>query len=300
MTASPTFEQLASPRIFRGTPATIWLATYHDGEPTAPATPAPTVAVVNQSGTTVASGTAVINTVDKRLEYNLTPAQTALSATLTATWSSVVMVATSMTLTSEHEIAGDRLITIEAARAFDDGALKDANKYPNKVIWSAADQIWDAFEDILGYSMGRRINEVTLGGDGETTIWLPYGADSVRTIETRSSTTWTAFTADELADTLLEPSGRLTREALGYWPVGTRNVRVTYESGPIVGELKRAALIVLKSQLIKSLYDQRATSMQNELGQFQLKVAGTTNSWFGLPDADAVLARRRAKMPGFA
>lgn len=298
-----TFEFLSSPRVLRGAPATIWLATYLDGVPTAPAS-AGTVTITDQDGTAVASGSATI--ANQRLEYTMTAAQAASSNLLTASWATVVMGASpAVTLTSYHELVGDLLFTLGEARAFDNAALKSETLYPNDNVWAARDQIWDAFEDILGYPLGGRIQREVLGGDGDTSLWLRWPTTAtVRAISERtaSTQTWTAYTAAELLDVLGSGRGKITRESLGYFTVGNNNIRITYEAGavPIPRELRTAALMVARNQLVPSALPDRATSMTSELGTFQLSTPGVAPHWFGLPNVDSVLARLQAKVPGFA
>lgn len=298
-----TFEQLASPRVLRGTKATIWLATYLDGKPTAP-TSAGTVTITDQDGATVASSSATI--ANQRLEYTLTAAQAASSAVLTASWATVVMGAdAAITLTSQHEITGDLLFTLNEARAYSEGALTNQTKYPDSAILQARDRIWDEFEDILGYPLGGRVKREVLSGDGSGDLWLTYARPTeVSAIATRASgtTTWTAFTSTELADVFANDYGRLTRESLGYWTLGNRNIRITYEAGtvPIPRELKNAALTVLRYQLVASAMPDRATSFNDETGTYTLSTPGQRGAIYGLPDVDVVLTRLKMNMPGFA
>lgn len=298
-----TLDQLSSYRILRGTRADIWLATYLDGEPTAPATPAPTVSVANQDGTVVASGTATISTERKRLEYTLTAAQTANANQLTATWSDVKMGSDPViSATTYHEVTGDVLFTLPEARNHENGVMKNNTTFPNWLVLEARDRIWDEFESILEYPLGGRVRRVDVDGSGTTDMYLPAPANSVRAISTRSGGTWTAFTSDELADVIVTSRGRIIRDTLGYWPSGTLNVRVTFEAGevPIPRELKRAALLVLKDQLNKSDIPARATTQTSEIGTFQLSTPGQRGAEFGIPAVDVVLNRLRSKVPGFA
>ena len=298
------FDQLSSPRILRGTRADIWLATYLDGVPTAPVTPVPTVSVTNQDGTVIASGDAVISADNKRLEFTLTAAQTAEANQLTATWSDVIMGSDpAFDATTYHEVCGDVLFTLPEARNHENGVMKNATTFANSLILEARDRIWDEFESILEYTLGGRVSEATISGDGLGDIILTRShVHSVRAISTRYNGVWTAFTADELADVFSTKQGRLVRETLGYWPIGEANIRVTYEAGdvPIHRALKRAALVVLRDQLNRSDLPSRATSQTSEMGTFQLSTPGLRGAHFGIPEVDVVLNRMKSNLPGFA
>jgi hypothetical protein len=298
-----TLDQLSSPRILRGTRADIWLATYLDGEPTAPATPAPTVSVSNQDGTVIASGTATISTENKRLEFTLTAAQTADANLLTATWSDVKMGSDpTIDATTYHEVCGDVLFTLPEARNHENGVMKNATTFPNWLLLEARDRIWDEFESILEYPLGGRVRRESRDGSGTTDLYLSAPASSVRVVSTRDSGTWTAFTSGQRSDIIVTSGGRLIRDTMGYWPKGTLNVRVTFEAGevPIPRALKRAALLVLRDQMNKSDIPARATSQTSEIGTFQLSTPGQRGAEFGIPAVDVVLNRMRSKSPGFA
>ena len=118
-------------------------------------------------------------------------------------------------------------------------------------------------------------------------------------IRIRSGATWTALSADELADVIVYPRGLLYRETLGVFPAGRRNVEVVYEHGiqPVPAEIRLAGLRLLRDQLVKSPLDDRATSQAGEFGTFSLATAGRNGSYFGLPLVDEVLNRYRERVP---
>ncbi len=286
------FESLSSPRLLRGTPGDIYLETFLDGKPVTPAS-AGTVTVTNQYGDTVASGAAVATTGSDRLSFTLKAAQTLDSALLTASWADVVFgAADPIILTSEHEIVGAHLFTIPEARAFGSRELKDENKFSNTVLWDCRDQVHDAFESVLNFSIGHRLASVERLGEGYKNIWLPWNAHTVKRIEVRSSGAWTAFGEDDLDDTVIENNGRLWRESGEPWTSRTR-YRIWYESGPIHPNLRRAALILASDQLLNKGTDlpSRAISQTDQRGTFQLVQPGIRGSYFGLPAVDAVLKR---------
>jgi hypothetical protein len=293
--------------ILRGTPATLEVICYVDGTAVDP-TGTPTCAVVDEAGNAIASGNAVIAGGDTgKLQFALTGTNTANVNRLTATWANVVLSGQpAITLTTREEVVGDLLFTEAAAREFDQSALTSAVSYPDATILAGRDRIAESFADVTAVAMGLHYGREVLDGDGGATLWLAANeVGSVRSIKyrDRGTATWTAFTADELADVLVSPNGRLEREILGTFPAGRRNIAVEYEHGfqPIPEELRLAALRLLRNQLVASNIPDRALSQTDSLGTFQLAIASAQpGRWFGLPTVDSVLVRYRKRVPGVA
>jgi hypothetical protein len=295
-------EHLDSPRILAGTRADLEVTVYRDGTATAP-TGTGAVSVVDALGTAVSSGTWT-NVGSGVLRYTLSATETANVNELTITWAGIVFEAeAAISVTTRAEVVGDVLFTEADARAYDDAALTSAVTFPDALILAARDRIAQHFTEVLGFNLGRRYGLEVEDGDGSTELWLPkaYHLQELRSVETRASggQTWTAFSASQLADVLVYPNGRLVRESLGTWPAGRRNIRAAYEAGnPIPAPLKRAALIVLRDQLVGSNIPNRALRQTDEIGTFDLVVAGGTfGKWFGIPAVDSVLSQYRERVP---
>lgn len=294
---------MSSPRLLAGTAATLETTVYVDGTATDP-TGSPTCTVVDGLGAAVQAGAATIaGSGSGKLRFALEAADVATPRRLVATWAGVVAGGNTITLTTEHEIVSEFLFTEAEARAFDDGALESADTYSDTSILEARDLIHDAFEQILGYGLGKRWAYETLDGLGRPEVWLE--AQEIRelvAVATRESgsQTWTDYSAEALADILVYPNGRLYRESLGSFPYGMRNVRVAFLRGtsPIPLELRRAGLILLRDHLVKSNIPARATSQTDGLGTFTLSVAGRPGQWFGIPEVDSRLSRLRRHIPG--
>lgn len=288
--------------ILQGTAATISVTVYVDGTPAALASNG-TVTVRNELGNAIATGAGSTGGTGI-VTFPLTPAHTAQVNRLTVTWADLELAAGGdpFDLTTTEEVVGEVLFTEAEARAYDGAKLSSPSSYPDSVIQRARDRIAEAFARILGYNVGRRFGLEVVDGAGGDLLWLPdaWHLQTVRSIETRASgsTTWTAFSGDQLAGVIAYPNGLLVHEA-GSWPVGRRNVRVAYEAGRTIPlELKEAALRVLRDQLPGSNIPDRALRQTDEIGTFDLVIAGGSfGKWFGVPPVDAVLQRYREKVP---
>lgn len=290
-------EVMHDQRFLAGTTTPLEVTFYLDGTKVNPAS-AGTVTVRDAAGTVLSSGAAVIvggngHNLSGKLRYTPTAAQMANVNNLTVTWSNVVIgTDPAVTVTTRAEAVGELLFNEADARAFDAGAMADANLYPDDVIRRNHNAIMDAIQGIVRYPLGRRNYREVLDGDGSPWLRLsePY-VQGIRTVETRSVQTWTPLTQGEMAGVIPSRWGMLTRED-GYFPTGVQNVRVSYDAGkPIARELQRAGLIILRQWLVKSNIPARALFQTTEQGQFRVAVASPDGRWFGLPEADAIIAR---------
>lgn len=295
MVAVGELELLESPRFLAGSRADLEVTCYRDGTLTDPAS-AGTVTVTDEDGNVLSSGAAiVVGGSSGQLRYQPTAAAMANVNRLTVTWADVVLGSDpAITLTTYAECVGDMLFTEAQARAYGDGGLANATTYPDDLVRRGHDRIWDAFESIVNYPLGRRYQrEVLDGGSTKLRLSKPY-VRSIRAVSTRTSgtQTWTAYGSTALAGLSCRPWGLLLNE-LSSFPAGNQNVRVSYEAGkPIPGSLRLAALRLLRHQLVPSNISDRALYESNQLGQFRMAVADPTQfgRWFGIPDVDAALA----------
>ncbi len=298
---TPVTERLDSPRILAGTRGELRLTVFQDGETVDLSSPS--VVLTNaDTGETITPGTAVAEENTGKLLQVLTAAETATPRRIKAAWT-VTANAVEMTFTTYHEVVGDLLFTLAEARAFDGATLADEETYPLADLLAARDVIWEQFEDICGVRFGTAATREILDGNGLSTLWLPtQQAQSVTAAATRSTSTWTALTSDELADLFVSPNGRLVRETLGSWPTGSRNIRVDYQHGHarVPREIRRAALVVLRDQLPGTNLTNRALSQTNEFGTFRIAAPGERGAWFGIPLVDEALRRYARRLPGIA
>lgn len=290
-------------RILRDTTADIELQVYVGGVATAPdGSPVPKVTVVDAAGTVIVSDqTATI--VGTKVKYPLTPAHTADVNSLTATWTLSVAGVVGQVFLTYAQVVGSLLFNLNEARAFDGAALSSAATYPDALLIAGRDRIAESFEDVMDVPVGLAYGREVIDGPGGSDLWLAGNmVQSVRAVEYRTAggTTWTAYTAPELADVFADRNGRLTRESLGSFVYGRRNIRVSYEHGyqPVPEEIRRAALWLLRDQLTGNDLPRNAISQLSELGTFTLAVPGARGSFYGLPQVDEVVKRYSKHMPG--
>ncbi len=300
----PTLERTGS-RILRDTAADIELQVYVGGVATAPdASPAPTVTVTDAAGVVIVdAATATIS--GTKAKYTLSPALTADVAVLTATWTLSVGGVAAQVFETKHQVVGALLFSVAAARAFDSAALADSTKYPDAMLIEGRDRISESFEQVCGVPFGLAYGREVLDGNATDELWLAGARiQRVRSIKVRTAGTqiWTPLTSDELADLLVDRNGRMMREVLGVFAYGRRNVAIEYEHGwqPIPDEVSRAALWLLRSQLVGSDLPANALSQSSELGTFSLSVPGVRGSYYGLPQVDEVVKRYSQRLPAFA
>lgn len=294
-------ELLFSPRYLAGTKGDIEVRCYRDGTLTDPDL-AGTVTLTDGDGTVLSTGAATVaGSGSGIIRYSPTAAAMASVNRVTVSVANVVIGGeTAITVTGETEVIGELLFTEAEARAFRDGQLASAT-YTDDAIRRAHDQIMDGFERVLGYPLGRRYYRDVLDGEGYGELRLSRGyVRSIRAIASRAvgTATWTAFTAGELADVLFDGVGaEIVRETGGVFASGRQNWRVSYEAGrPIPLEIRRAALVVVRNTLVPSNVSDRALFENNQAGQFRLAVSdpGHWGRWYGLPEADGILARYAA------
>lgn len=295
-----------STQILRGLAATISATFDQDGDVVDPGTV--TVSITRADGTAVVTGATTDGTGATPRTYQLAPGATAMLDQLTATWTS----STLGTVTTEVEVVGDLLFTVAEARALGgtsaSNGLLDTVAYPDAVIEAARSRITESFQDICGVAFVPRYRRVIVDRlDGSHLLLPDMRVTALRSIETRERTTWTAWTADELAEAYVTPWGGLTSE-LARISSGSRNVRVGYEHGweRAPQDIRRAAMILARNQIVESNFSDRATGFSSDTGTYSIGQAGTQqNAWSafrhtGYPEVDAVLNRYMERIAGLA
>jgi hypothetical protein len=297
-----TVDVVATPlHILIGTDVTLSCQFYSDGTVANPGTT--TIGIVNAAGdTVVAAGTATSGSTTAPRTYALTATDDL--DILTVTWTTQSL----GTVTTTHEIVGAFLFTVMEARAFDGAAMSNTTTYPTAAIEEARARITDQFEEICGVSFIPRYRREVFNGLGGTVLNLHrQKVTAVRSVEYRDAggTTWTALTADDLADVFIDPWGSLIRETTGTFITGRRNIRVGYEHGfdtpPL--EIKRAALLATRYELVKSNINDRAISITTEQGSEQLwtpGLSGRGTAIHPLPEVDRILKLHDFRVPTVA
>jgi hypothetical protein len=293
-----------------GTPATLEVVRYVDD---VPADPVGSVAVTvrDELGAILAQGAGDVAGDDSGLiSFELDAGHVPTPRRLVVTWE--IDGDPVETLTTWDEAVGELLFSIAAARAYDAAALGDAATYPASTIAEGRASIADEFREILGFNLGERWAWEVLDGPAAACVRLRGATKHVRALggawyRARGSSDWTAYSDDDIADVLVSETGELVRDSRGVWPSGPRTLRVAYLSGlvPIPGDLRTAALRVLRHRLVSSNLDDRATSQHSEFGAFTLATAGRRNAagevqHYGIPAVDVVLNRYRRRAVGIA
>jgi len=265
------------------------------------------------TGTALTGATAVLfgttsiatgYTVDSALQITVTsvPAHNAGLINVTVTTAE----GTSATATANQYTYTATLFTEAEARAFNNDKLADTVKYPLSDIAAAEARIRAQFTDICGVYFVPTTTSEYLDGDGSDTIYVSeFDVASVTACITYATdlTVSETFDATDLLDLAIYPhTGRIVRRQQGTFPVGQNNVYITYVHGytTVPADIKRAALMVLLTELTYTSVGDRTTSFSDGNMTFQLATAGRTNQWYGLPLVDSVLARHRRELPGVA
>lgn len=289
-------------QILRGVTATLsWQNVGGDGEAAAPSG-AVTVGVTRDDGTElVAAGTATAGTGSDPRTYSLTAANNTLLDLLTVTWTDA---GDASTHTTYVEVVGGYYFTIAEARA-SDSSLTDTVKYPDALIVATRREVEEEFEQICQISFVPRYAKASHSGNGRSSFLLQArDLTSVRSIRNYTdATTYTAWTADELATLVADQWGLVTSRTGLTFGYGLSNLEFAYEHGFArpPAEVKRAAMQRLRYRMNEALtgIPDRATSFSvAEGGTYRLDTAGALKT--GQPEVDAVLGRWSRRLPGVA
>lgn len=292
-------------RILQGTSSNLEVTWHVDGTPTDPDGQDTTLGITRADGTVLtAPGTAATRTGEGVYRHPLAP-QAELDE-LTVTWTAE-FAGVQQQLRSRVEIIGGNLFTEAQARAFrprGQATLADADRYPDAAIVAERDRLTDDIEGehICGVAMVPRYARRHLTGTGTDVLLLPHVLVQ-RVLSVTLTPPGASPTVLDEADWILDGTTGELQRASGTWPTGRRAVTVAYVHGHerTPGPVQRAALHVAFSRLVGSSIDERATSMSDELGTFQLATAGRGEFQpYGIPQADSVLRRYRLTVPGVA
>lgn len=289
--------------ILRSAADTLSLTVYSDGVIADPGVT--TIGVVTEDGTTIiAAGTATSGTGAAARTKALTSSDTAALGRWTVTW----VTTNHGTLTTYAEVIGAHLFSIAEALSFD--TMSAMSTAQPAAIAAARYRILEDFQAICGASFVPRWDRRVLDGTGNCKLFLPWlRVLSVIAIEyrERGAQTWTAFTADELADVVVTDTGAIERESLGVFTAGRRNWRVTYSYGwpapPL--PIQRAALQTAAYEMTQQQMNQRAISVTTPTGSEQLWTPGYSGRGLAihmLPEVDRVLRlpEYNDRIPGIA
>lgn len=254
---------IPSQRIVRATAATLsFQGVDSDGEPTNPGTV--TIGVVDAAGTeVVAPGTATTGIGDSPRTFDLSASQTAELGLFTATWTAGgVAVGTTVA-----EVVGGVYATTAELLELNQGLSDQTFTNDDRKAWLIARRPAAELqiEEWCKRAFVPRFCVERLHGTGGQA--LPLSWANLRTVEwvrVHSGTTYTEFTADEVASIGPNVSGVAIRGDGGCWPFGKNNIEVAYTHGldraPRDVKEALAAVILQRAYAPTAGIDSRATS----------------------------------------
>lgn len=288
-------------QLLRGRAATISV-TYTDTEGDVADPGVVTVTITRLDGTAVVTDAATSGSGEAARTYALSSSVTADLDTLRVMW-------WSETLGYEaqfYEIVGAFLFTVAEAQAFDDGLLgSEGSDISVAEIEQERERICDEFEEVCEVAFVPRYRIDTLTADWDGSLRLPVMRLSrVRSVATRSGSTWTAMDAEDVAALIWHPWGVIEAPSLAGFATGTNAVRVGYEYGyeRPPAPIKRAALQTARYTLQKGRFtSQRAISISNPDGVTQQLwtpgYSGRGSAIHELPEVDKTLRQYMSRVP---
>ena len=193
-------------------------------------------------------------------------------------------------------------VSIEEVRTLKD--MADEGKYPDVDIDAAIAWFETRFENHVGMAFVPRTATERLSGRCSTLMLRHWPVRSITAV--RSYTTPTvnvAFTVDELADLLFDPTGTVQRYSYGYWP---HDVEVDYVHGQAEppADVRDAALVAVREKLLEDISGARGNrqfAVATQDGIVRSSTPGDDRP-FGIPSVDVVAQayRSRYRVPAMA
>jgi hypothetical protein len=216
--------------------------------------------------------------------YTLAPANIPEADLLTAVWKATIESQADQLFTTEIEVVGGQLCSLEAITAAlgsgtsaDNAKLREARAYAERVL-----------EDACGVAFRPRYAREVRDGDGSTSLML-YRRRPLQLISV--SVGGTALTSSELADVELSSSGLLYRA--GAWASGFENLDFAYIHGyrSPPEPVSRAAVKLARSFIVKSPsnFDERATSVTTDEAHYSLVTPGVRGAHTSIPEVNRVI-----------
>lgn len=267
-------------QILRGTPATLELLVYNNGDP-ADLEAEPDLTVTDSNGATITPGS--VSKPSTGTYRSTVDGQEDLK-TLKAVWSGV-LAGSAVSFIQRHEIVGSLLFTEAQARARtitgQQTPLADADLYPDSAIARMRDLLTEAFERETGRSWIRRYCRVELTGNGQHVISLAKGeprdvdGDTVGgpgRLRHIAKPIAASINGDPVDTADLKVSGRNIIHTAGVWPKASiadpYNIIIEYEYGahPVPVEANENGLIEAVKRLQASDVSASAQSFSTPTG----------------------------------
>jgi prepilin-type processing-associated H-X9-DG protein len=192
-------------------------------------------------------------------------------------------------------------VTLAELRALPN--LADTAKFTNAELVAATDWFETLFEDYTGVAwVPRTATDERHSGNGNVVFLdhlFPRTITAVRSYS--DAATSTAYTANELADLRLEPSGAIRRNTLGWFTSAYGLIAVDYTHGwdAPPADVIEAAKVAIRAHLIDDYQANRQFAVSTEAGIIRTSQPGEGRP-FGLPEVDAVANRRNHRCPSVA
>lgn len=192
-------------------------------------------------------------------------------------------------------------VSLEELRALPN--LADTTKFPDAALAAAASWFETRFEEYTGVAWApRTVTDERHYGTGGILILDHLQPRTVSAIRAYSdATTTTAYTAAELADLHLEPSGVIRRNTLGWFTSGYGLIAVDYTHGydSPPADVVEAAKTAIRAHLLDDYQANRQYAVSTEAGIIRTSQPGPDRP-FGLPEVDIVANRRNHRCPSIA
>jgi hypothetical protein len=193
-------------------------------------------------------------------------------------------------------------VTLDEIRALPN--LGDDNRFTDDELADAREWFETLFEDYTGMAFVPRLATERLAGRCSTIMLKHWPVRSVAAVRSfTTATVSTAFSVDELADLLIDPTGEIKRYSLGYWPA---DVELDYVHGQAAppADVKREAKVAIQEKLMEDNSGRPADRTYGVAtdGVFVRSILPGKDKPFGIASVDEVANRYRAKykLPGFA
>jgi hypothetical protein len=253
---------------------------------TFPAAPTGDVAVAIEHEDGTALRTESVTPDGDTATLTLTAADTAALDLLRFEWTATLD-GEAQVFESWVEVVGGFLFSVADLRKLAPFRPEDGEDYTDADLEAARTAAEAALEDACGVAFVPRYARERLDGAPRGDLLLGHP----RVLAVRSVTVnGAALDADALA--LVEPLAEGTLYRPAGWSCGRRAVEVVYEHGHrfTPPRVSRAAMLLARHVLVESPLDDRASSVTNSDGTFQVFVtAGVRGAVFSLPEANAVV-----------
>jgi hypothetical protein len=201
------------------------------------------------------------------------------------------------------ELITDTYVTLTELRALPN--LADTSKFTNAELTAATVWFETLFEDYTGVAwIPRTVTDERHYGTGDVLILDHLQPRTISAVRAYSDvSTSVAYTAAELADLRLAPSGLIRRNTLGWFTSAYGLVAVDYQHGYDAppADVVEAAKVAIRDHLIVDYQANRQYAVSTEAGIVRTSTPdAAAGRPFGIPEVDSVANRRRHRCPSAA